>query len=87
LTLVNLARNGPGLGVDSAGVLALAAALVLDELPVLLEPPQPAITSTAPMRARIEDLGTGDYSCRSRSREDCSQGSDQRIAASRACPH
>jgi hypothetical protein len=59
LTLVNLARNGPELGVDSAGVLALAAELVLDELLVLLELPQPATASATPTRARIDVLGTG----------------------------
>jgi hypothetical protein len=60
LTLVNLVRNGPELGVDSAGVLALAAELVaeLDELLVLLELPQPAKTSATPARARIDSLGT-----------------------------
>jgi hypothetical protein len=62
LTPVTLARNGPGLGVDSAGVLALAAELVLDELLVLfvlLELPQPATASATPTRARIDVLGTG----------------------------
>jgi hypothetical protein len=59
LTLVNLARNGPELGVDSAGVLALAAAAVVLELLVLLELPQPARTSATPTRARIDVLGTG----------------------------
>jgi hypothetical protein len=55
---VNLARKGPGLGVGAAGVLALAAELVLDELLVLLELPQPARTNATP-RARIDVLGTG----------------------------
>jgi hypothetical protein len=59
LTLVNLARNGPALGVGSAGVLALAAELVLDELLLLLELPQPANASATPTRARIHVLGTG----------------------------
>jgi len=59
LTLVNLARNGPEVDVDSAGVLALAAELVLDELLVLLELPQPATASATPTRARIDVLGTG----------------------------
>jgi hypothetical protein len=59
LTLVNLARNGPEFGVDSAGVLAFAAELVLDELLELLELPQPARASATPTRARIDVLGTG----------------------------
>jgi hypothetical protein len=58
LTLVSLARNGPELAVDSAGVLTLAAELVLDELLVLLELPQPATASATPTRARIDVLGT-----------------------------
>ena len=58
LTLVNLARNGPELGVDSAGVLSLAAELVLDELLVLLELPQPASANTAIGVARINRLFT-----------------------------
>jgi hypothetical protein len=56
--VVSLARNGPALGVDSAGVPALAAELVLDELPVLLELPQPATASATPTRARIDFVGT-----------------------------
>jgi len=52
LTLVNLARNGPEVDVDSAGVLALAAELVLDELPVLLELPQPEIRYPCPVSQR-----------------------------------
>jgi hypothetical protein len=59
LTLVNLARNGPELGGDCTGVLALAAELVLEELLVLLELPQPASASATPTRARIDVLGTG----------------------------
>ena len=60
---------------------ALAADLVLDELLVLLELPPPAMASATPTRARIDDLGTGDYSCRSRSGED---GAGQRPAHSRS---
>jgi hypothetical protein len=59
LTLVNLARNGPELGVDAVVVVVLATALALDELPVLLELPQPARASATPARARIDVLGTG----------------------------
>jgi hypothetical protein len=66
LMFVNLARNGPELALEVV-VAVLAAADVLDWLLVLLELPQPAIASATPARARIDDLGTGDYSCRSRS--------------------
>jgi hypothetical protein len=60
LTLESLARNGPELGVDSAGVLALATEFVLlGELLVLLELPQPATARATPTRARIDVLGTG----------------------------
>jgi hypothetical protein len=62
----------PAAGVDAAlaAVLALATGVEVDEVLALLELPQPAITSATPTRARIDDLGTGDYSCRSRSGED-----------------
>jgi hypothetical protein len=64
LTFVNFARNGPEFALV---VAVFAAADVLEELLVLLELPQPAIASAMPARARIDVLGTGDYSCRSRS--------------------
>jgi hypothetical protein len=62
LGVAKLARYAPAVGVDAA----LAAVLVLatdveDEVLALLELPQPAITSATPTRARIDDLGTGDY--------------------------
>jgi hypothetical protein len=58
LIVLRFARKGeePALGVV---VAVLAAADVLDELPVPLEPPQPARTSAIPARARIDVLGTG----------------------------
>jgi hypothetical protein len=58
LTLVNFARNGPELGGDCAGVVALAAELVLDELLVLLELPHPASANAAIGAARINRLFT-----------------------------
>jgi hypothetical protein len=68
LTLVNLARNGPALALGVVvAVFAAADVLDEDELLVLLELPQPAIASATPARARIDDLGTWDYSCRWRS--------------------
>jgi hypothetical protein len=66
LMFVNLVRNGPELALEVV-VAVFAAADVLDELLELLEPPQPAIASARPARARIDVLGTGDYSHRSRS--------------------
>jgi hypothetical protein len=46
-------------------VAALAAAGVLDELLEVAELPHPARMRAMPARARIDDLGTGVFSCRS----------------------
>jgi hypothetical protein len=59
-TVLNGERNG--VLVVAAGVLAGAA---LELLLLLLELPHPARTSATPARARIDDLGTGMFSCRS----------------------
>src|SRR5271166_2780637 len=56
-------RNGVlAVAVVAAGVLAGAALELL--LLVLLELPHPASMSATPARARIDDLGTGLFSCR-----------------------
>jgi hypothetical protein len=60
LTVLRFARKGAELEVV---VALLAAADVLDELPVL-ELPQPASTNATLARARMDSLGTG-VSCRS----------------------
>jgi hypothetical protein len=63
LGVAKLARYALGVGVDVAlaAVLVLATGVEVDELLELLELPQPAITTATPTRARIDDLGTGDY--------------------------
>ena len=61
-TVLSGERNGVlVVAVAAAGVLAGAA---LELLLLLLELPHPASTSATPARARIDDLGTGLFSCR-----------------------
>ena len=49
--------------VVAAGVLAGAALELLLLLLLLLELPHPASATATPARARIDDLGTGLFSC------------------------
>src|SRR5271167_2638730 len=60
-TVLSGERNGVlVVAVVAAGVLAGAA---LELLLLLLELPHPASMSATPARARIDDLGTGLFSC------------------------
>jgi hypothetical protein len=58
LTVLRFVRKAAELALEVV-VAVLAAADVLDELPLLLELPHPARTSATPSRARIDVLGTG----------------------------
>jgi hypothetical protein len=62
-TVLSGDRNGVlAVAVVAAGVLA-GAALELLLLLLLLELPHPASATATPARARIDDLGTGLFSC------------------------
>jgi hypothetical protein len=65
LTVPRFARKGDELALVVVVVATLAVAVVeLEEL-VLLELPHPARARAMPARARIDDLGTGVFSCSS----------------------
>jgi hypothetical protein len=58
LTALRFARKGEELALEVV-VAVLAVADVLEELLLLVELPQPAMTSATLARARIDVLGTG----------------------------